>query len=129
MPNISAPCAVWVPPATRGGSWISLPLLSLGKAATGFETCCAVATVMGAHPARGQLKYVLCGPVAQVEPQSCGKTPIPKIPLALSALTLFSALPVVCPVQAAGAAAKLDGAMTSTGIEDAVSPETCTCAS
>ena len=67
--------------------------------------------------------------VAQVLPQSCANTPIPRIPFALSVLTLFSAPPVVWLEQLAGTLEKLVGAMTCTGIEAAISPATCTCAS
>src|SRR6516164_3171362 len=107
IPKTSEPCAVCALPAASGGSWMTLPLLS-GKAATGFDTCCAMVAGSGEHPASGQLKYMLCGAVVQAVPQSCNKTPMPTIAFAWSAVTELSAPPVVWLVQAAGAAGKFD---------------------
>jgi hypothetical protein len=131
MPKVTVPVAVGEPLLNTGGKAMIDPLLSLGNAVTGLVTCWLVATAMVPHPAAGQLKYTFCRPPpgAQALPQSVAHRPIPKIPFAFSVLMVLSAPPGVRLVHAAGAAEKFDGMMTCTGIDEAISPVTCTSAS
>src|SRR4249920_3765644 len=94
IPKMREPDNVATPGDLTAGRVISDPLLSRGRSDTGFCNCLLRGTRVAEQAPCGQEKYTggALRLAAHPSPQSCAKTPMPRMPLAPSDSGVSAAL-------------------------------------